>query len=491
MARRVLFGIAIVAIVGCLPRGAAAQEPEKKTLDAFDRQKLTASYTISKQTGKVTMQIKANTAVYPAGTKILVICRYLQGESSKEFPYGNPDNNKRDGTRKRIADSTVYVKEWAYNARLKFERYLPPGEYIINGVFILASQKRKVRRQFVAEYVPEHERKNPCEFCRQHFGAIKVMLVDPSFQLRSEYAAMEGELWKKQKADYKDRIESLYKDWYTQLVGARETMRQLSYDLTGYGEIELQAIHNEVQKLPEDQQKEMLVFLGLRTVTDSLKRREAWLGEPEQVRQGLPKDPYQYWRRMIFGDGVANEDLTDPLPVRSEDNPNPARPWSYNYVKPRLAIVREEMRRYRSQVEVLINPALFMELNQLTLHLERLVAIADKQMDSAAEMGLRESVIDRLNEADESSRGEIMNEAKEKWETTFQAMFRERAKIQLQIATVMQACDKGLEIDIVFPLATWPVPDSLERDPMNNPEELKQRLQRRFGTFIKEARGSK
>lgn len=473
-----------LVVVAAAWMSAAAQDL-KKDIDAFERQKITATYSnLGEGKGSV-IRIKATQAIYPAGTEIVVMVRYLQGLSSEEHPYGDPQIVAQDGTQRRIASASAWVQEMQYDVDFKFKKPLPPGEYIITGVFHLSQQKRKTRSEYINQYVPAHERHNPCQFCQQHWGITKVQVADPAFELRPEFANQPGPLWMQQKLDYRDRVLSLYTDWYLQLISARETLRDTFHKVTHFGPTEMQAISDEVAKIPDGSfHSQVMAQLAWRVISQGMAESRDWLAHVDQQRKGLPADVHRFWRRVIFGDGVADERLDMPTPPSD----SPDKPWSFNYVVPRIEIVRKEIVQYRTDAPVLVDPAVFAELVQLAESTMQLVKILDRQVDMANDTINQDRLIEKLESATGDQAGEIAKQLDEAFYSGFYHLHRDRQMLETQLEPVMNAIERKLKISITFPVGTWPIPDSIQEPPQNPESEHNKRLEETMGAMLSEVR---
>lgn len=461
----------------------AQDKTPKKEMDAFERQKIVAKAEVDPVTGKLTIDVEAQLACYPNGTSILVTVHYIQGLTNEEQAFGDPEKNKVDGTSRRIATTSVIVRDWRYQARFVFDKYCPPGEYVITGFYRMNAQSRRARRTFIKEYVPAHERTNPCRFCRFHYGLAKVAVADPKFRLRPEYAKMEDKpLWLRQKLDYADRMLSTYKDWYAQILGARETMVRASHRIIRFGPHELQMVHEEVGKVSPSAQEEMHAILSWKAVQVGLQQCAEYL----KTQRQLPQDPYRYWRLLAYGDGhPPEEDLRDPSPARNSPN----RPWTNNYIIPRLNYVQAEMTQHGNEVAVLILPNSFFEIRNLCGRVKSLVGSTDKQIDIAVDTILNEKRFEAFeNATDEGQRQAISKQLNNAFYDVFHKMHVEKGRAMNEMEKELERMAQMLSLEMKFPVATWPMPTSVGEAPQNPAEERDRLIQQQFGSLMQETK---
>lgn len=474
---------ACALLIGVAATHALAQTPApKKEMEAFDRQLLKAKPEID-PTGKVVIDVEAERAVYPNGAMLVLTLQYIQGETNEQQPYGNPEETKKDGTTKRISSTQVLVRDWRYQARFTFDKYLPPGEYAISGFFQMSQQSRKVLKEYVNEYVPAHERKNPCEFCRYHYGMTKVAVTDPNYKFSNNkwLEVKDKPLWWRQKQDYRERVMLSYKDWYAQIIGARESLGSVFYQVLRFGPQEMMGVDKEVALLPGPSQNEQNAILSWGAIQRGLEGCQQYLSQ----NRGLPSDPNLYWRLRAYGDGhPPEENLSNPVP----DAGTADRPWSDNYVMPRIALILDEMQQHHREVAVLMSPQTFMDLRNLCDRVKAMLIHSNGQVDAAIETILVKKLLEELKSAPEDRKNDLSQNLVRSYYDNFLAKEIEKINALKEMARDMARLETQLAIAIKFPIVTWPLPASIMEKPQNSDDFNREQISRRFGGLLEEAR---
>ncbi len=461
-----------------------AQEPKddvqpQKEMDAFDRQVVVARIEYV-GVNRTVIDIEGTRAVYPNGTLLNLTLQYIQGETSEAQPYGDPEAAKKDGSTKRLAATDAIVRDWRYSARFTFDRYLPPGEYAISAFFRLDVQTRALRHEYVSEYVPVAERKNPCQFCRYHYGMTKVAVTDPTYVFGDPALQSQAgkPMWWRQKQDYQRRMLGTYADWYAQIVGASEALASAELRVLGFGPTEMLAIDRLTSALPEEVREEQTAIQGWHAIAAGLARCRAELaGHPD-----LPGDPQRYWRLRVFGEGrMAGENLSNPVPAADSTD----RPWAFDYARPRLALVAAEMARHHREVACDVAPHVVVDLRTLRERVDATVDIANRRID-----GVIETIEGQHLEALASAPPELKARLSQKLVAAYRevVMAAERAKFLTRrvIEADMRRLEAALGIAVAMPVVTWPVPGAITQPPQNSQEELEKLLDGLFGKGVRD-----
>ena len=385
---------------------ALGKQPAERVMDPFERQRLRLEAIHDAAARRTQLRLVGRKAVYPSGTQLRLGVRYLQSLSTAKHPFGDPAKTAIDGSLKRVIDGAATVgKDWTFTTVLKGKRYLPPGEYVLTSTFMLVGQKRKVRREYLRDYVPAKERDDPCRFCRMHFSHSKVALSDPTFVLRPAFARMKGELWQKQRADYRDRIATRYAAWEAQLRGARRELLTASQRLLGCGPQAIELLQRSAAgALPAEQ-----ALARLRALSGLVESRRALLLIDGLQRPRVAAKAGQRWRGVMRGE------------------------------KARLQRVLAAMRQHRDAVQVLIDPYRFAALEEATHALLAQADRLDALAASALERGPRLALLAQVDAAAGPARQALLRQVEARWERLAE-LLRACHTVEGQAQAALEAC---------------------------------------------------
>lgn len=384
---------------------ALAKEPER-VMDPFTRQRLRLEAFHDAAARRTQLRLVGRKAVYPSGTQLRLGVRYLQSLSTAKHPFGDPAKTAIDGSRKRVIDGAATVgRDRTFTAVLKGKRYLPPGEYVLTSTFMLEGQKRKVRREYLRDYVPRKERNNPCNFCRFHFGLSKVALSDPTFVLRPAFARMKGELWQKQRADYRDRIATRYAAWEAELRGARRELLTASQRLLGCGPRAIELLQRPAAGARPAEQ----ALARLRALSGLVEGRRALLILDGLRRPGVAATARQRWRLVMRGE------------------------------RPRLQRVLAAMRQHRDAVQVLIDPHRFTALWEAAQALLAQANRLDALGSAALDRGPRLALLARVEAAQGPARQALLRQVQVRWEGLAERL-RHCHQVERRARAALRAC---------------------------------------------------
>lgn len=444
----------VLALIVLVPSVRAQAPVDPRVVDPYRRQAIAATVTRD-AAGIWVIDVNGERAVYPNDTVLTVSLQYIQGDTSAQHPYGDPSETRRDGTTSRIASTDVVVRDGRYRAGFRFDKALPPGEYAVAGWFMQYRQRRSVWRTYVADYLPEPERPNPSDPCRNHFSTTKVVVTHPAYWFAdARYLQMRDRpLWWRQKHDHQAQILAQYRDWFALIVGARQSLE------SAYRQVLPVSVQDRAHT-----ELEPAWLSGLEPRAQTAVR--AW-GELqrglERCQQDLehtpqfPRTPRSYWRWRVYGEGhPSDENLEIPEP----DAGSPHRPWSENYVMPRLDVVRAQMRRHESNVAVRIASRDFTDLVVFRDRVAATVDLANRQLDEAVRALLVERQLDELRSAAPERRLALARLL----ETSYgDYVAKEHQLIQAmsRLAREIEPLGRAHRISRRFPVATWPMPSAL------------------------------